>query len=226
VRRQGRESAQEKRKRLALRLVVAAAALAVLAFMLASSGIFGGSAAFGGRGKDSADSLVAPAPAASEPEEAKPPAPLVVFVSGAVERPGLYELAAGMRAGDAVALAGGISADGAPDFVNLASVVEDGQHIKIPTREEAAAQAQMQAQTTASGTAAGQKAGTAANGKVNINTADLATLQTLNGIGPATAQKIIDYRVANGPFASPDSLKAVAGIGEKKYAAIAGLICV
>ena len=172
---------------------------------------------------------------------------VVVFVSGAVEVPGLYQLEAGKRIGDAIELAGGIRFDGAPDAINLATPLEDGQQIRVPTLAEAAQQPSQPAvqpaaqagadnlsgvsPSTKSGVGLGQGAGGsqadgAAAVKININTADLSALQSLTGIGPATAQKIIDYRTAHGLFASIEDLKAVSGIGEKKYQAIASSICV
>ena len=74
--------------------------------------------------------------------------------------------------------------------------------------------------------AAGSSSSPTNNGKVNINTADLTTLQTLNGVGPSTAQKIIDYRNANGKFKSIDDLKKISGIGEKTFAKFKDQICV
>ena len=70
------------------------------------------------------------------------------------------------------------------------------------------------------------ESGTSADGKVNINTADLATLQTLSGVGPSTAQKIIDYRTANGKFKTIEDIKKVSGIGEKTFAKFKDKICV
>jgi competence protein ComEA len=173
---------------------------------------------------------------------------IVVFVSGAVQNPGVYKLNPGERIGDAVNLAGGIREDGADDYVNLAAQVKDGQQIKIPTIEEARnliARGEGDGfgvgtgdgtDTANAGAAAGgvndsMATGTsrnipAVNAKVNINTANASSLQTLNGIGPATAQKIIEYRNTHGAFTSIEALKQVSGIGEKKFAAIADMICV
>jgi len=157
-------------------------------------------------------------------------AQLTVFVSGAVQQPGVYQLPADARINDAVLAAGGMRSDAALDAVNLAAVAVDGQQVHIPSVEEAAAgwrfddASDSATAGSAQATASAQPGG--ASVKVNINTADAATLQSLNGIGPATAQKIIDYRKASGGFKSIEELKNVSGIGEKKFAAIADRICV
>lgn len=150
----------------------------------------------------------------------------VVYVTGAVQNPGVYALPASARVDDAVKAAGGLTDQAAPAALNLARTVTDGEQIQVPTQAEAAAQATAggAVETEAGGTAA--FASSAFFGKVNINTAGLEELKTLKGVGDATAQKIIDYRTANGPFATIEDLKQVAGIGEKRFAAIADKICV
>ena len=148
---------------------------------------------------------------------------IVVYVTGALESPGLYTLPGSSRVGDAVLAAGGLTADAAVAVVNLAEQASDGMHIHIPRIDE------VEKDEPATGTVLpGSSASSTAEapGLVNINTADSATLQTLTGIGPATAQKIIDYRTAHGPFGSKEEIKQVSGIGEKKYAAIEARITV
>lgn len=142
---------------------------------------------------------------------------IAVHVSGAVAAPGVYELEEGARVADAVELAGGILEGAAENALNLARVLNDGEQVVVPTAEEHAAQ---QAAAEASGGAAG------VGGKVNINTASAEQLDTLPGVGESTAQKIIADREANGPFSSPEDLKRVSGIGDKKYAELADLITV
>jgi competence protein ComEA len=148
---------------------------------------------------------------------------IVVYVSGAVIAPGVYELRLGARIDDGVRAAGGLREDAAGASVNLAALLEDGMQVHIPTIEELASGS---VQAPASSFANGAADTNAQSGPVNINTADSATLESLPGIGPATAQRIIAYREANGPFSSIEGLKQVSGIGEKKYAALADLICV
>lgn len=142
---------------------------------------------------------------------------IAVHVSGAVAAPGVYELEEGARVADAVEHAGGFLEGAAENALNLARVLNDGEQVVVPTAEEHAAQ---QSAAEASGGAAG------VGGKVNINTASAEQLDTLPGVGESTAQKIIADREANGPFSSPEDLKRVSGIGDKKYAELADLITV
>lgn len=142
---------------------------------------------------------------------------IAVHVSGAVAAPGVYELEEGARVADAVELAGGFLEGAAENALNLARVLNDGEQVVVPTAEEQAAQ---QTAAEASGGAAG------VGEKVNINTASAEQLDTLPGVGESTAQKIIADREANGPFSSPEDLKRVSGIGDKKYAELADLITV
>ncbi|WP_460720712.1 ComEA family DNA-binding protein [Microbacterium aureliae] len=126
-----------------------------------------------------------------------------VHVSGAVRREGLYVLAPGARVVDAIAAAGGY-ADGADRAaVNLARAVVDGEQLHVPVPGEAPA---------AGGAGAGD--GATAGGPVDLNTADAGALETLPRIGPALAERIIDWRTRNGGFRSVDDLLAVPGIGE------------
>jgi len=126
-----------------------------------------------------------------------------VHVVGEVNRPGLYELKAGARVVDAVAAAGGFTAGADQSQLNLAQVVTDGEQIVV-SKVGAVAQAP----------------GASASGKVNINTADATALQTLDGIGPALAQRILDFRKSHGAFSSVNDLQSIGGIGDKKFAAI------
>lgn len=134
-----------------------------------------------------------------------------VQVVGQVARPGLYQVREGDRVMDAVAAAGGFTPTADQAGVNLARIVADGEQLVVPAVGEAPA---------AGGSAAG--AGTSGAGapgaKVNINTADAATLETLPRVGPATAQKIIDWRTENGRFRSIQDLRSVSGIGDATFA--------
>ena len=134
-----------------------------------------------------------------------------VHVAGEVNNPGLYKLKDGSRVWDAVQAAGGFTKNADQNSLNLAKTLEDGEQVMIPAIGG----------TSSSGEASGSN-----NGKVNINTADLATLETLSGVGPATAQKIIDYRNAHGKFKSIEEIKKVSGIGEKTYEKFKDKICV
>lgn len=155
------------------------------------------------------------------------PAPLRVHVGGAVAAPGVYDLAEGARVLDAVEAAGGFAEGAARDALNLARAVSDGEQVVVPSEADIAAQEAVSA--GAGGAAAGAGASAAAGGavgKVNINTASAAQLDTLPGVGASTAEKIVADREANGPFKTVEDLKRVSGIGDKKFAALADAICV
>jgi len=139
-------------------------------------------------------------------------APLLVHVLGAVAAPGLVELAPGARVVDAVAAAGGFTPEADPAAVNLARPVVDGEQLVVL--------AVGQAPPPAAG-AGGGSGPAAGDGKVHLNTADVAALDTLPRIGPALAQRIIDWREANGPFTSVDQLLEVAGIGDAVFSGLA-----
>lgn len=137
-----------------------------------------------------------------------------VHVVGEVANPGVYELPAGSRLVDAVAAAGGFTLTADQADLNLAQVVTDGQQIVVATRGAAPVAGSAPA---GDGTAS---PGTGPTGPVNINSADLTGLQTLDGIGPSLAQRILAYRAAHGGFRSVNDLRNVTGIGPKKFAAI------
>lgn len=136
----------------------------------------------------------------------------LVHVAGAVHRPGVYRLGPGRRVKDAVARAGGATAKGDPDAINLAAKVADGQQVVVPRRGAAGA-------ATAVGHGGPAPPG-AASAPVNLNTATAEQLDTLDGVGPATATKILEWRRAHGGFRSVEDLTQVPGIGPKKLAAL------
>ncbi len=136
--------------------------------------------------------------------------PIFVHVLGAVERPGLYELADGARAVDAVAAAGGFTDVADQAGINLARFVTDGEQLRVPAIGETPPAA----------------AGTTAGGLVNLNTADSTTLETLPRVGPALAARIIDWREANGGFGSIEDLMSVTGIGDKTFDGLKDLVTV
>lgn len=147
-----------------------------------------------------------PAPAAQAvPAAGARPA---VHVSGAVNKPGVYEVGPGSRVVDAVNAAGGLAAEADAARVNLAQPVKDGMHVHVP--------AAGQASSVRSGTA-DRAAPAPGNGKVSINAADRGEFESLPGIGPVLAERIIEYRRANGPFRDVTELKKVNGIGEVKF---------
>ena len=138
------------------------------------------------------------------------PATALVHVAGAVRRPGVYSVKPGARIDDAVRQAGGATARADLSAVNLAAKVEDGRQVLVPERAPRGAPA----------AAAGPGSPTTPGQPVNLNTATLEQLDTLTGVGPATAQKILDFREERGGFGSVDELAQVPGIGEKRLASL------
>src|SRR3954467_12997497 len=141
---------------------------------------------------------------------------VVVHVAGAVRDAGVYRLRAGARVDDALARAGGATPRADLSQVNLAAKVEDGRQVLVPRRAATAPGAPTPPTGT---TAPGQPAV-----PVSLNTATLEQLDTLPGAGPATAQKILDYREQHGGFGSVDELGEVPGIGDVRLAALRDLV--
>jgi competence protein ComEA len=147
---------------------------------------------------------------------------IVVHVVGAVERPGIYRLPSGSRVADVVERAGPkFTAD--VDALNLAARLNDGQKVVVPERRPPGASGPTPQGAGASNSFQAPSSG---DRKININTADQAELDRLPGIGPALAQRIIQYRETHGPFAAPEDLKRVPGIGDRKFEALKDMITV
>jgi competence protein ComEA len=144
--------------------------------------------------------------------------PIVVQVSGAVPRPGVYALAQGSRVQDAISAAGGFLADAEKTGINLARALEDGEQLDIPYTE-GSSPVILEAPTAIAIPPSSAEL-------ININTASASELDTLPGIGPTTAQKIIDYRQQNGPFLAKEDIVNVSGIGPGTYERIKDLITV
>ena len=149
--------------------------------------------------------------------------PVIIHIAGAVKSPGVYQLKSTDRIIDAVKIAGGAIEEANLDAINLAALLKDGQKIiipyKIPNRpdEENKENRYKKVENMYSFSTAD---------KVNINSANASTLQTLPGIGPVLSERIIEYRNQNGLFGIIDDIKDVSGIGEKKFEGIKDLICV
>ena len=137
----------------------------------------------------------------------------VVHVAGAVARPGLYHLPADARVADAITVAGGPAPAAEVDRLNLAAKVIDGQRIAVPRRGEPADPAPVDGGATGSAGAGGEPAA-----PVDLNTATAAQLETLPGVGPATAARIIDQRTRQGGFKAVRDLLRVPGIGDRRFA--------
>ena len=147
---------------------------------------------------------------------------IVVYVCGAVNTPGVYELQEGARLFEAIACAGGVREDGAEESINQAQAVSDGERLYIPTEEEVRQGLDAYLQTGAAAGAspvgsADGRSGRDAAGKVNINTASKEELTALNGIGDTRAASILAYRESYGPFGSIEDLMKVEGIKEGVY---------
>jgi competence protein ComEA len=175
-------------------LVLAAAALALL--VVAGRTLAGAGAA--------AEQPAPAQPLLAEPAAAAPR--LVVHVAGSVKRPGLYRLREGKRVADAVARAGGATAPADTAAINLAAPLADGMQVLVPRR-------------VPGGGGIG-----AAGGRVSLSSATAAELDNLPGIGPVTAQKILDYRAAHGGFGSVDDLDAIPGIGPARIEQIRDVV--
>ena len=162
------------------------------------------------------------------PSASTPAAGLVVHVLGAVKHPGLVRLPAGARVQDAIKVAGGLKSDADPDELNLAQPLDDGVQVVVGTRSHPEGEVRSSGGSGGGGGGGGGGAGggggsTAGSGgaTVDLNRASVDQLDTLPGVGPVTAQKIVDWREQHGRFTKADELQEVDGIGPKTYARIA-----
>jgi competence protein ComEA len=154
------------------------------------------------------------APPAADATEV--PSFVIVHVSGAVRYPDTYRLPAAARVKDAVLAAGGFTAEADPEQINLADHITDAQHIRVPRQGEAPPAA----------AAPADKPATGAKALLNINTASASELEGLDGVGQVFAQRIVDYRAANGPFQTVEELAKVKGISANLLAKIASSLTV
>ena len=196
-------------QRLAIAGVLGAVAIGGLAIFVALSGA-------GGEVVEGPGTAIA-ATGSSDPEPAT--GEVVVDVAGAVVVPGVYRLAPGSRVGDAITAAGGFSprvdVERVGQEINLAATVSDGAQIRVPSRDEPAGP----------GAASGVPGGGQGSQVVNLNTASQSELETLPGIGPVTAGKIIESR-AGARFTNVDELRERGLVGEKTFESLRALVTV
>jgi competence protein ComEA len=161
--------------------------------------------------------ITPPAPTTT-PQPTVTPSPINIDVKGEVVNAGVFALPAGGIVQDAISEAGGFTANADVDLVNLAQPLSNGMEIRVPAVGD----------TLTGPVVRGGESVTidGASKVVNINTASLAELETLPNIGPSIAQRIIEYREANGPFTIREDIKSVNGIGEGTYEQIEGLITI
>lgn len=186
-------------RRLAAWAVAALALLALSAWYLTQS-------------RTTADAAPPPVPTIAVQGESESGGKVAVDVAGEVKEPGVYLLASGARVEDALERAGGPSRKADLSQINRAAKLEDGRQVLVPPKPSRSA--------VAAAAAPGGAAPAAPDQPINLNTATLEQLDTLDGVGPSTAQKIIDYRTEHGGFTAIDELDQIPGIGEKRLAAL------
>jgi competence protein ComEA len=153
-------------------------------------------------------------------------APITIYVSGAVRNPGIFSLAVGSRVMDALEASGGMLPEAAEGSLNLAARLEDGQQIDVPEKSKPGEPAPLNASNPNDQAHAPTGEPPSPTRPVNINTADEAELDSLPGIGPATAEKILTYRQEHGPFEKVEDLMLVPGIGQVTFDKLKELITV
>ena len=231
----------------------AAAAVGMVVVVLLAVGVFGVRVAWAraasapepvvaGAGTSAPSALVSRTPRAGVPGDlvgpsSRPSSPpsgaggagrLVVHVVGQVRRPGVVVLSAGARVGEALTRAGGALPGADLGALNLARALVDGEQVRVPRPGEAPpAAAEAPGGAGAAGSAGPAGGGTAGSATpVNLNTATVAVLEELPGVGPVLAQRIVDWRTEHGRFTSVDELAEVSGIGEKMFAQLQGKVTV
>lgn len=138
------------------------------------------------------------------------PSEIIVYISGAVNKPGVFKLAHHGRVIDVVNLAGGLTLEADGEKTNMAQLLKDGMHIHVANKVTVSPGGGKVPVSTSTGTGVGSNV-------ININTADKSALDTLPGVGPALAERIIEYRQSNGSFSEIEGLKKVSGFGASKF---------
>ena len=176
--------------------------------------------------------LLASAPARGQDIALLPPPspiPYQVQISGAVQQPGVYELPPRSRVQDVIDLAGGFTIDANISTLNLAAYLEDGVRVDVPYQNQVSVQTTKESDNSEDETALSQATSTTSItlfDLININSADQSELETLSGIGPVIASRIITYRDQNGPFSDIVDIQKVSGIGPATFDKIKDYITV
>ncbi|MFC1571761.1 helix-hairpin-helix domain-containing protein [Candidatus Margulisiibacteriota bacterium] len=166
---------------------------------------------------DASEEILIETPKTIQHSQVLPRAEIIVHVTGAVEREGVYKLKQGDRIIDALELSGGASPLANLSSINLAEKVKDGQKVIIPAKRITVVRG--------SGNPVNRKSGTASSsGKVSINSASEKDLCKVRGVGPTTAKRIVEYRSSNGPFSKIEDIMKVKSIGKSKFGKIKGQI--
>ena len=198
---------------LSRRRVLLGGLLLVVALLLGARFVVRAGTPAGAAAPPIVGSADAPAAGSTAGTPAAASARLVVYVVGAVRRPGLYRLAQGSRVADAVARAGGVTRKADPAALNLAAPLADGEQVLVPARLPVAVAASQGAAVPG-----------VPQGPIQLSSATAEQLDALPGIGPATAQKILDYRAEHGAFRSVEELDDVPGIGPARVEQLRGLV--
>lgn len=209
------------RHQLTAAAIIVLAALAGTGVLVAKSGVFHAQTATPLKVIQPGEAV----PGTAE-ESSDEPVTICIHVAGKVTNPGIYQLDPESRVSDAVKAAGGASANADLETINLAELLQDGQQVYIAPKGEVhppaksvvrggakASVARVSNSAAVGESSAPSKLTNPGDGTVNINTADFQELQRLPGVGPATAQKILDYRTQSGRFAAVEELEEVNGIG-------------
>lgn len=151
---------------------------------------------------------------------------IVIYITGAVKNEGIYDMKKNSRIADSIEKAGGLTEEANIENINLAYILEDGMKIHIPKKNENFNEIEdhTNAYLSKENTISENSKNTNNDEKININTATQTELETLPGIGPSTALKIIEYRKENGKFNSIEDIKKISGIGDRKFSQIKDLI--
>lgn len=166
-----------------------------------------------------------PAQPTTTPMPTPTPEPIRVFINGEVNQPGVYSLPHDAIIQDILLEAGGFTADAFKDIVNLAQPLTDGMQVHVPALPDTAVEVPV-ISTPPITTKSGAGGSNNENGIINLNTATMTQLESLPGVGPSTAQKILHYREDNGPFLSIEAVMDVSGIGPAKFEAMEPFITV